>query len=284
MTRDDYDYFDELMSKAKINGMEYDLADCPLVRYFKSDFSPELLTEEDHIILRNYMEKRGFNLVTFDDLYPHYKINNLDQEELSLMNLHFWLSLRRKGHLFIKKFQNTVLPNIVKVYALEAPVSLKNEENDEFVGFVDIICDYKLPSGEIRKVLFDFKTASKKYSQDKIEQSQQLSLYDYVSEIGTVGYIVGLKEVKTPKRGQRVGQTFVEIQVMTHSIPQETQDSFIQDADDVLQMIKQEEFPCNKENCLMYNQRCEFYNLCNNNDPSGLFRKLTKLESCDTIE
>ena len=281
-----YEFFDNHIATGNLNGREIQLINSHEIRYFRGDYEETILTEEDHEIIEQYREENGFeDFHTFENLYSDLVGGKLDEIETSFINLMFWLSVRRRGHLLIKEYANVVLPTIAEVHEIEGEIKIENGEGDEIVGFFDMICDIKIPRKEklkagekqkydIKTVLVDHKTSSSRYAKDKIQTSQQLSLYDYAKEIGLVGYIVGIKKVKTPKRGPRKGETHTEIQVMFESIPEETQEQFIEDADGILSAIKEGEFPKDESKCKwLFGRRCPYYKLCHEGNDKDLFKK-----------
>jgi len=276
MGTDPYEFFDKHISTGILNGREIQLINSNEVVYFRGDYDETILHPEDHEIIEKYRKDNGFEeFHTFEALYNDLKSGRLDDAEKSFINLMFWLSVRRRGHLIIKEYIDKVYPLIVEVEEIEGEISIQNGEGDEIRGFLDMLCTMEI-DGEVKRVIVDHKTSSSKYSKNKIQESQQLSLYDYDREVGFVGYIVAIKKVKTPKRGPRKGETHTEIQMMFETIPEETQEGFIADADGILNAIKCGEFPKteNENQCkFMFGRSCSFWKACKENDYSDLYKK-----------
>ena len=263
---DPYEFFDKLMSTVTINDEEHLLPVCPYIRYFKGDYDEELLKSEDHEQIRHLADDLGLRGLSWDDLYPRYKSGSLDEDEYRYMNFIFWLCMRRRGHMMIDAYKEDVLPRIHEVHAIEKPISIKEQEHgeDEIIGYIDMICDFELDDGTINTVLFDHKTSSKRYKLDKLFESQQLSLYDYCEEIGLVGYIVMIKPVKRPKRGKDKGKEFIDVQIITHSIPTSNQVNHLENAIEILEGIENKEFNKEYDACFAFGSQCEYTNICKN--------------------
>ena len=275
-----FDYFDGLFSETQINGELVNLVNSPRCFYFKGDWDSEILTPEDWDIINSYREENGFLPDhTFDRLYSELTSGLANEAEKSFLSLHFWLSLRRKGHYMIVEFLKTIYPKVKKVYEIEGAISIPNGAGDEITGFLDLVADYEVEPDLVKKVIIDFKTASAKYSLDKLTESQQLNLYDYDRELGGVGYIVAIKSIKKPKVGPRKGEIYAEFQEMFMPTEPAKQEEIIQKVDEVLGLIKEEVFPKCEERCLkMFGRRCWAYDICHNNDDSKLFKKEKGIE------
>jgi hypothetical protein len=270
-----YDFFDAKLRTTTFNNRSIDLPNSTEAVYFKNDYDPNVLTDEDYSVVEEYKISCDFDKsVDFKYLAEEFSRYQITNSELALYNLHHWLSLRRKGHLFIKQFLLTIYPKIKRVYEIEGAISIKNPVGDEIRGFLDLLCDYEVEAGNIQKVIVDFKTASAKYSSDKILKSQQLNLYDYDREVGGIGYIIALKNIKKPSRGENKGELVAEFQELFMPINPETQEEIIAEIDGLLHSIKSEEFPKNESQCLrMFGRRCPFYDACYSGDYSKLYKK-----------
>jgi len=270
-----YDFFDDKLRTIDFNGRSIDLSNSTEVSYFKNDFDPKILTPEDYSVIADYKTSCDFeDYVDFDYLRAEFNQYNLTESETALYNLYNWLSLRRKGHILIKHFLLDINPKIKTVYEIEGAISIKNSAGDEIRGFLDLICDYEVEPGNIQKVIADFKTASAKYTPEKLLKSQQLNLYDYDREVGAIGYIIALKGIKTPQRGAKKGEVVAEFQEMFMPVVPETQESIIAEIDAILHEIKSENFPKDETQCLrMFGKKCPFYDACYSGDYSKLFKR-----------
>lgn len=153
--QDPKQYFDQLLETVEINNKVEPLDISPNVRYFRKDYDTRILTDEDSQELNAYTEEKGLyiegRLATFEDFIEEYLTNQItDPDILSFMNLHFFLSLRRKGLMMIDEFLNNFYHKIVKVYSIEREIridmSLEGEPEftDFMLGYIDMECDYKL--------------------------------------------------------------------------------------------------------------------------------------------
>ena len=289
-----YDYFDELMKSTNINGKTVELYD-PRVIYYKGDYDESLLTPEDFKIIEGVADKLGMfvddSRLKFEDFIEQYYMTT-DNEIKTYMNWHFYLSLRRKGFMMIDSFMDEIYPNISKVYAIEKPIKIDlslegdPEMTDYLIGYIDIICDFKIMDpklaakleveiGTVKKVLFDFKTSSARYGQKKLIESVQLNLYDYVEGNIDIGYIVAVKKIKKPKIGPRKGTTFCDIQVMIGTRDEVLQEEILDNCEEVLEKIEAEEFPKNLASCkFQFGRPCVYNGYCHNNgDMTGLVKK-----------
>jgi hypothetical protein len=159
-----FEYFDELLETVEINGVEEELAYSPNIRYYRKDFNRSILTEDDVAEISDYAKELGLFLgerpATFDDFIEEYLSNQVhDTDILSFLNLHFFLSLRRKGQMMLHEFLYRFFHKIVAVHSIEREIqidmSLAVDEpyTDSMIGFIDIECDYKLCEEYDKKIL-----------------------------------------------------------------------------------------------------------------------------------
>lgn len=169
-----------------------------------------------------------------------------------------WGNLCERGIACIDVYIKEVLPLIDEVLKVQENISTKNSEDDELVGVVDFIA--KLKDG--RTVLFDNKTASKKYAKNKVVTSQQLSLYlESFPEIKLAGYIVLLKN---PEEGKPA------YQLMVDEIPEETKQQAFDLLESSLYDIKNSKFEPNPKSCFAFGKPCEYWKLCKQGNAEGL--------------
>lgn len=125
--------------------------------------------------------------------------------QLKYFNRVCWLSLKRKGEILIESFKEQFYPKIKRVLATQKYVKLEVGE-DVISGYVDMILEIE---GEDKPVIFDLKTAAQPYTQDQIDLTEQLTLYQAMSnkEFNTdrVGYVVLCKNI--PKEVKAVCKT-----------------------------------------------------------------------------
>jgi len=263
---DPFEFFKKEMSSIEIKKETYDCSDSEHVRYYKSDCDTRLLDERDWEDIEEYQKKNG--LMPFGDIeeaYSTYKEERFDTPTLKFFNYICWLCLIKKGKYLIEEYQDKILPKIKKVHAIEKPIKIENGDGDQIIGYIDMICDYEI-DGEVNTIIIDHKTSSKKYPTKMINESQQLSLYNYVEEITLIGYLIGVKAIKIPKIGKRKGETHAEIQELFGLSVIEREEEFIVAADNIISEMKskenEEEFVCNKNECYAFGKKCIHFKRC----------------------
>ena len=188
----------------KINNMNTYLPSCVNLVYADTDFDYELLTQTDIEFMSDQVSSGKIKMVGLDykDYYDILRAKkketgyaNLSLDEKVFYNNMNWLSLKNKGLLMLKAYRKKVMPRIEKVYAVQKYVSLKNDEGDSVIGYVDLIADVK----GIGTVILDNKTSAMEYEDDSVITSPQLSLYVHMLEAEyntrTAGFIVLRKQV-----------------------------------------------------------------------------------------
>jgi len=277
--KDPYKFFDQLMKKVDINGTIHDLKTCDLIRYYLSDYDGDILTMKDRAEIQKLRDELGFYLdgrpLEFEDYRKLYKSGKLDADEYRFMNLHFYLSLIRKGHMMIDSYKSVIMPLITKVYSIERKIQLDcsmddRPTTDSLIGYIDMIADIELDAenaercgmkpGDVVKVLLDHKTAGTKYTKNRVRtDSQQLSLYEFSEQIGLCGYIVAVKKIKKPKIGPRKGEVFCDMQVLIDKIPDEVVEEYVEASAEVLDKIYDKEFEPDKGGCNSFGSKCPYY-------------------------
>lgn len=286
--------FHSLLHKVQIEYQNVEPTD-PRVFYYKGDWDSELLNQGDWIELDNYANKLGLilpngNPLAYDDLEPRYPFG-LTQDEIRYMNLHYFLSLGRKGEMMIESFIKDILPNIVKVYAIEKPLkidmSLESAKpmTDVLTGFMDMVCDFRVTDaklagnlgieiGSVVKVLFDNKTSSTRYGSKCLEEKPQLNIYNYCESSDYIGYLVAVKEIKRPKIGVRKGEVFADIQVVLGKSSETISNAILDGVNTMLDSVSKNEFKPNYDVCTrVYGRKCPMYDYCKNGDMTGLVKK-----------
>ena len=160
-----------------------DLPKNPFIKYFKSDFDLELLTEED---LTRLEYKSIPDLVSFRHGVDE-KLKNggaFSLEEMGEYNYMNWLCLLHKGRLMVEAYHREILPKFKRVLALQKPISVsftddRTNETDEISGIAEFVAE--LQDGTI--CLVDNKTAGTPYTPDSVSKSQQLALYKSILNI-----------------------------------------------------------------------------------------------------
>lgn len=286
--------FIRLMYNIDLEGQRIKPTD-PRIQYYKGDYDGELLQSPDWEKLDAYAQELGQilpdgRLVAYEDLIDNYPYN-LTDNDISYMNLHFFLSLLRKGEMMIDSFQKEVLPNIIKVHAIEKAIkidlSLETEKplTDYLIGYLDMKVDYKitdvklaeklnLPIDTVITVLFDNKTSSTRYGSKCLEEKPQLNIYQFAENTKYIGYIVGVKDIKRPKIGKRKGETYADIQVVIGEASEAISNKVLDGVEKMLNGISNNEFPENLDVCdRMWGRKCCYKDYCQSGNLAGLIKK-----------
>lgn len=286
--------FRKLMYNIDINGKRV-LPTDPRVQYYKGDYDGEVLTQDDWSQIDAYGQELGQvlpdgRMVSFEDLIDRYPSGLMDSD-IRYLNIHFFLSLCRKGEMMIDSFQKDILPNVVKVHAVEKPIkidmSLETDKpmTDYLMGYLDMKIDYKITDeklaekvgvelGSVLTVLFDNKTSSARYSSKCLEEKPQLNIYQFAENTKYIGYIVGVKDIKRPKRGERKGETYADIQVVIGEASEVISNQVLDGVNSMLNGIAKKEYPMKTDTCeRIYGKKCEYYDYCKSGNLAGLIKK-----------
>jgi hypothetical protein len=110
-----------------------------------------------------------------------------------------WHTLYYKGLMFIEAYVKEVLPKIKKVFAIQEPINVKNDQGDEIVGFLDLIVEWE----DGKTYLMDNKSSASLYDPLSAKEGQQLPLYHYAMKdkykLDGIGYIVLIKNINKNK-------------------------------------------------------------------------------------
>lgn len=267
------------------------------IEYYSSDFDANLLAGEETTKQVREWTTELFDAETdpykkFDEVSDQLKKDEskLTDEELTFYNRVMWLCCLIRGQVMLTAFHDELLPKLTLLKvdgkpASQIEVSIKNEEGDKVVGFMDFLvkhADYEEP------IILDLKTAAYPYEDHALRTSEQLRTYVAVkgAELGTrrAGYAVLLKKVKVdrtcdkcgaPKEGMAknckkkdCGGTYSvntlrgETQFITRQYDDELLQDVLNDYDNVTVAIKNEVTFKNPANCTAYGRKCEFYDLC----------------------
>lgn len=258
----------ERVSAVEINKEIVDPTSTNLIRYFKSDFDISVFLPEDYFLLEELSAKLGLSVdkktaVAFHkEAFDLLKIQELTSAENELYNFLLLTSLKRKALLFCEAFIKNILPTINEVHSLQREISLPGEGEDKITGFIDFEATF---NDGVRRIV-DIKTSSKKYDLDSVRKKQQLSIYS--EEIGNpnCGYIVFIKPL-------RIKDPRVDIQVIFDTITEEDKTPIFENIEKTYFKIKENVFEKNEDSCYAYGRKCQFYDLCHNNDVSNLIKK-----------
>lgn len=304
-----------------INDALIALSKSTVVVYADKDFDKELLNKEDHQHFKEFQEK--LNLFPFKDLgecmdeLKDKKSNNgfvsLTDEEKQLMSYGSWLSMKRKGYLMLRGYNDKILPQIEEVVEVQKKFEVKNKEGDTIVGVGDIILKFK----DGKTYIMDNKTSTRQYLSDAGMRSPQLILYYHVFKkkytLDGVGFIVLYKAMKKNREktckvcgynkhtthtkcnnletGKRCNGELNEVinpecdvDLILNTVPAAAEQLVMESFDEANHGINQGVFRPNLLACGDTNSdyRCQFYNHCWNSKDDDLIELAEREKKLDT--
>lgn len=158
----------------------YEIVDLPLnpnIEYSKWDFDSDLLEKADWREIFKYDDK-FFDTKTAvqAQLEAGTDWQDIPEEQRMVLNYASWLCLQRKGHLLLKGYQESILPQIKWVIEVQKKVELFDEDGNNLNGVIDFIAE--LADGRI--AIIDNKTSSQEYQEDSVKGSEQLATYQAI--------------------------------------------------------------------------------------------------------
>lgn len=150
------------------------------IKYFKSDYDLDVLTDEDLIELgldspEAIIEYNNGRKIIDDEL----KANGNDwlaipiEDRLDYNEVN-WFCLLRKGIYMLIAYHNEILPQFKSILTLQRYIELADEEGNLVNGIAEFVAELA-SDGSI--CLVDNKSAGRPYEEDSVETSQQLALY-----------------------------------------------------------------------------------------------------------
>lgn len=230
---DDYlSVFHTAWDTVEIAGQAFKTAECPYVEYLANDIDESYLTPEE---LR------------------------LDKKTQA------YLCLRQKGAIMLSTYIEEFVPKLDKVLAVQVETNMNSSEGSQLVGVVDFIATLK---GDGEPILFDNKTASKKYPKNSVVKSEQLSSYCYATGLKRAGYVVITKKFE---KG-----TKPEIQILVDNIDPAVEEQVIDNLSEIAHKINLKEFEPNfGAACNSYfGSKCPYYAYCRNGSMENLVKKV----------
>lgn len=189
----EYEVFDDQFTYPEINKQKVYLPDYLNIKYSNTDFDSDILTESDINFIKAKKEELQVN--SYEDVSLKKKDNTWSEIEHKYYNICNWISLRRKGHLFLEEHRKSILPQYIRVIDTQKLVELDNGQGDTLVGYPDVIAVWE----DNKEVILDYKTSSVPYTKDSVLNSSQLALYSFALDIPRGGYIVFNKHIKKIK-------------------------------------------------------------------------------------
>lgn len=256
--------FQQKMLVVSHNKELVELAQSPFADYYASDFSPELLGKPAETLLGTL--EPSYKLLDFIDFHTQCKEQlrarkKLQHDDQILFNYMSWLSMVEKGKLMIDAYNGTIIPQIHRVYDIQKPISIKNDDGDEIRGLIDFTASFTDSPSVVH--VCDNKTSSKPYELDSVKESQQLSTYCEAEKLDKAAYIVVEKKVfkREPK---------IRTSVIKDTIPEETLVKTFDNFEKVVYNIQAEKFDQNWNSCFAFGRICEYYTICKHGKMSGL--------------
>lgn len=231
--------FEASWNHAKVDDKEIDLSRIGVIKYSKSDYDEGILTSDDRLEIETSNKD------------PH------------------WVSLKRKGLMFLEAYDEQILKHIKEVKFVQKDIKLENDMGDSFIGFIDFCAVWE----DGRTIIFDNKTSSIKYSADSASTSEQLATYHEATKeeikVDAVGYIV------IPKKIRKYKEPRVPIEVIIDNIDEKVVNETFEMYDEVLSGIKLGDFPCTRhdeDGCCSVPWGCPYRKYCESNgkDLTGL--------------
>lgn len=144
------------------------------IEYSKWDFDSDLMTKKE------WAQILSFNSNAFDSrnvvLNEPTNATVFDLETNAFMS---WLTLSKKGKLFVIQYYDTFIDLFDEVVTVQQEFKISDGDNGVLNGFIDLVV--KLKDGRI--VVLDNKTSSVEYDANSVKESIQLSIYKQVLEI-----------------------------------------------------------------------------------------------------
>jgi len=250
--------FDRHMTITSVNGVAEIIPDFLLSNYTRADMDVSLLDDSD---LHKYNDKFKTSL-TLEGLknngliLDEYYRSSPSMLEIEVLQRNYiaWLCLYKKGLMLIDEYETNIMPKIHEVYSVQKVISLKNENDDEITGLIDIELSF-IDEPDVRYIV-DNKTASVAYKPKDLDESEQLNLYAYAEGVSNIAYIVAEKAIR--KRDPRV-----RVNILKGEVDEIFAESVIDEFEDILTKIENKEFKPNfKSGCVFFGRQCEYYSIC----------------------
>lgn len=285
----------------KLNNEDVKLQRNSNIRFFKNDLLFNLLTKDDIQFLKNtdhYPENKIIpNLKRITSNFQGLKQTFDCPEDLLFFNTACWLSMRRKGLLFLKTYREEIYPQFDKVLAVQRQINIDTyDEKDKIFGIVDFVATLK--SNPKEAIIFDNKTSSKPYPKNSVEVSKQLPLYVWALHnefnVSKAGYVVLNKNIeqKTSSTCSKCGASHestrkkicdvnkckggivtkeldgidnsnVSWQLLVDNVDLDKTNDLLDQYGIVLDKIHEKQFDKNLNSCNnQFGRRCAFFDLC----------------------
>ena len=268
---------DNELTTTDINGKTVYVPTHPYIKYFSKDFDPDLLEDEDLLLINDTSDKHGFDHLTTEDCEDFVKSckneiktsKGLDKDAQVLFNVIHWCSVRRKLHYLLDRYEEDVLPLIEEVFSVQKKVELSDEEHS-LIGYIDFVASFNDEPGV--KYVCDNKLASKAYANDAIDDAVQLATYCEHENTNRACFVITEKGLR--KRDPRH-----RIQILRGKITEELFTRTFDEFGEVVYNIEQGVFEKtgmdgSRQECFHFGQRCPYFYTCRGEPDKDFLVKL----------
>lgn len=226
-----HEIFDKNWNFQFVNKKYTALKGLPSIVFSDADLDVDFveITEEDKAWVKE-----------FKDFKKTKKWNEIEEQDRIKYNTFCWESLKQKGHILIDSYNKKILPQFVRVFAVQHQADLTNSDGDTLVQFVDFCAE--LTDGSI--VLMDNKTTSKMsyFSEEHAATSQQLISYFFnlreKFNLQAVGYAVMSKEILKNKEKKCLKCGFEGNESKARNCPNELPGKVMKRGKEVEEMVR----------------------------------------------
>jgi hypothetical protein len=269
--KDMLDRFKERLTTIDYQGEDIHAPTCVKVKYSKADVQSELLEKEDLKVIQDFIDKSDLEVTNIQDFIDYYKDSKIKvEDETSIYNFIAWYCLYRKGVMMLDRLKLWADENILEVTSLQRKIEIENDFGDKLIGYLDLEATLKR-DGILRTL--DLKTATnavKQYPDDKIANSDQLTIYANSTQ-KQVGYVIIDKEIKKKEPRVRIRELYGEI-------TEEQLDTVFEKIDFAMEGIRAEKFEKNTDACFKFG-KCWAYELCHRGNMKGLIPRVKRNEN-----
>lgn len=258
---DPHTTLDNQFTTMQLNGESVYLPTYKYAKYFSTDYEPDLLEEEDMIMIRNIADLKNMAISNLDEAKLFVEecktilknVKKLEEDDQIVYNCIVWCSLRRKLHFLLDKYIEDVLPLLSEVTAVQKKVSLEDGDHS-LIGYIDFKAYFK-DEPDIEYTI-DNKLASKPYPKDAVEVSPQLATYTEHEESNFGAFIVTEKKLRKKNPRHR-------IQILRGQVQEETYEDTFDSYGEVINNIEDKNFEHNFEDqCFHFGSKCPYYDYC----------------------
>ncbi|MEK7795669.1 MAG: PD-(D/E)XK nuclease family protein [Candidatus Hydrogenedentota bacterium] len=148
--------------------------------------------------------------------------NDYEKQELHFAYRESWKTLRERGELLLRKFQDEELPRITSVEACEDRFELRTTNLDvPFVGVIDLVARL-----DDRTTIVDFKTAGSKYAEHEVVLNDQLTAYQLAKPDAKQAALCVFVKTKEPRidwyvskrTGAQVAEYLTKVKLVSQDI------------------------------------------------------------------